>query len=259
MAQGDVTAQFVAPTGFGCASFDGIDDRVRIPWSGQYNWTTGVFTISIWIKYKQGAGTFRSIFGNATDDTTTTFHLRVSSSNALSAIYGVTGAVRSLSYGDLRDGTWYNLTIVADGTTLYAYKNGTLVNSGALPSPLPTTTNDLVIGCRRIDNTPTDFFQGRVRDVRLYNVALNTTEITQLANSNQVLRGLMSHWKLKDDYQDTGKLANHGTNSGSVILIDAPAMDTAVTAARVTANDKYFIVNHGKSSNSVSLTRIEEA
>ena len=70
--------------------------------------------------------------------------------------------------------TWTHLAVTYDGANMRLFVNGTQVATTPQTGPLQTTTTPLRIG----GNVPyTEFFLGRIDDVRIYNRAQAATEI----------------------------------------------------------------------------------
>src|SRR5262245_4562374 len=93
----------------------------------------------------------------------------------------VSGAWYAASFGALAANTWYNLAATYDGETLKAYTNGVLVTSNTTPSgPADADANALTIGRHA---AASEFFQGSVDNVRIYNRALSLTEIQSDMNT----------------------------------------------------------------------------
>src|SRR4029077_9850703 len=96
-----------------------------------------------------------------------------SSRPAAGAIFGgVYGEV----YGTnaLTANTWSHLAATYDGATMRLYVNGVQVASRAQTGAIATSTNPLQIGG---DSIYGQYFAGRIDEVRVYNQALNQTEI----------------------------------------------------------------------------------
>ena len=74
--------------------------------------------------------------------------------------------------------TWYMVTATYDGSMMKLYINGVLENSTALTGALVYNENPLKLG----HSVNTQFFQGKLDEIRIYNKALNQAEITQLYN-----------------------------------------------------------------------------
>lgn len=90
-------------------------------------------------------------------------------------------AGKCVSYGDDIGSGWKHLTAVREGAHLKLYLGGRLV---ATSTPLRPADFDLINDQPlRIGFGQTDYFSGKIREVRLYRRALNPAEIERLAAS----------------------------------------------------------------------------
>lgn len=87
-------------------------------------------------------------------------------------IWGVAGELIEVPY---TINQWMELGITINGTTLFAYKNGVLVNS--IPCSRSLSGNYLALG--KGASGATEFFDGRIASLKLYNRALTAAEINQ--------------------------------------------------------------------------------
>jgi hypothetical protein len=97
---------------------------------------------------------------------------------------------------------------VWDGATVKIYLNGQLDNApAARTGTIGTDTRPLCIGGR----SGADYFDGMIRDARIYNRALSDTEIAELV-------GLLGHWKFSEGSgataADSSAQGNDATLSG---------------------------------------------
>ena len=79
--------------------------------------------------------------------------------------------------------TWSLVTCTYDGSNKRIYKNGTQVTSAAVTGSISTNTGGAWIGC--YGNAGDYFWDGKIASVKVYNRALNTTEITQTFNAQR--------------------------------------------------------------------------
>ena len=79
--------------------------------------------------------------------------------------------------------TWSLVTCTYDGSNKRIYKNGTQVTSAAVTGSISTNTGGAWIGC--YGNANDYFWDGKIASVKVYNRALNTTEITQTFNAQR--------------------------------------------------------------------------
>jgi len=86
---------------------------------------------------------------------------------------------------DITTGTWYNIICRFDGSTWKIYLNG--IEKASLTDSTGPQANTIGFNIGGADNGTAivRFFNGVVDDVRLYNRALTTTEITNLASQTE--------------------------------------------------------------------------
>ena len=90
--------------------------------------------------------------------------------------------------GNWQQNTWYNLTFTRSGTTAQLYLDGELISSVInTPAYAPAQSSPIYIGANGLDPatsdptaTPWDFFTGSIADVRFYNRALSSAEVSAL-------------------------------------------------------------------------------
>ena len=171
---------------------DGTNDSISTTF-GPGSWiTTGVFSLSAWVKYdvlQDSTIAGGEITGNAKGVCLVfdTFN----AARGHSSVYGKGGhpyAARAFS-GD-RDtvsvSQWYNVVATGDGTDSRIYVDGVLMNTTAILgySVSPVWTNPFAIGFNGSFR-----LNGRIDDVRGYDRTLTQAEITHLATARGVLGG----------------------------------------------------------------------
>lgn len=119
---------------------------------------------------------------------------------------------------------WTHLAVSYDNGTIKTYANGTLVhtyNGAGVIGDAHPALDDLRIGGRS-NNPPGKYFDGAIREVRIWNVARTGAEIS--ANYNQHLSGtetgLVGNWRLTEGtgvvVNDLSSQDNEGTLGGGV-------------------------------------------
>ena len=79
---------------------------------------------------------------------------------------------------NLVDGKWHHLAVTYDGTIITAYLDGASLGSQTPPStPAVTSGTSLFIGR---DNMTANYFSGGISDIKIYNKALSSADITSL-------------------------------------------------------------------------------
>ncbi|MCB4798160.1 GEVED domain-containing protein [Neotamlana laminarinivorans] len=127
-------------------------------------------TLMAWIKIEPGANGQRVILGQDS------FILRLENGNGFTAF--VNGLTTTTS--NLTEGVWIHVAASYDGIngTLNQYINGELINSLGVSGNLPTDTSNFTIG--RNPNTDSNYFEGEIDEVRVFNAALTTDEIQKM-------------------------------------------------------------------------------
>jgi len=85
-------------------------------------------------------------------------------------------AWHAIGSGKLESKTWYHLAGTFNGSTLKFYVDGKLV--GQKDSKIGTGTKDTFIGCHP---NPTNYFQGMIDEVAIFDDALEGVEISKIA------------------------------------------------------------------------------
>ena len=70
--------------------------------------------------------------------------------------------------------TWTHVAATYDGTTMRVYRNGILIGSRALTGNLVNTSDPLKFGGNAVWS---EWFQGRIDEVRVFNAARSAAEI----------------------------------------------------------------------------------
>lgn len=136
---------------------------------------------------------------------------------------------RGISYQSVPLNKWVHVAATLDlsGSTSTIYLNGKLIASQFTTIGTITTitqTSDLAIG--RAGNSSTEYFDGKIADVRLWNAIRTGTQIRD--NMNIQLVGnetnLIGYWKLNGNFNDSTSNANNLTAGGGAVAtnVDNP-------------------------------------
>jgi hypothetical protein len=170
-------------------NFDGTNDYVDFP--KIFNMANSDFTFSAWISKTSATGSVESIFARGGNnqggilyvdtDGKIKFAVRTSSSNVYIA-----------NSNFIADATWRHVTGVFQDTTLYIYIDGKLITStaGATMESEPDEAAEIgadiegsVVDAACCSNT--DYFRGKIDDVRTHNYALTPDEVKLVHNQGQ--------------------------------------------------------------------------
>lgn len=175
------------PNGTGLASvsgvvgfalhFDGIDDRVVVPFQNNNN--NSSLSVSLWVR-SPGGSTERAILSSQEAPVAKGYALYLTSAGQPQARVG-RGTTQSWAQATgtaLLNNTWTHLVFSYDGTYLRLYQNGVL-QSSTLTGFLPNLSNPLYIGAGGTELTPSgkDFFLGDIDEVGIWRTPLTDSEV----------------------------------------------------------------------------------
>ena len=176
--------------------FDGVADRISTTFAPASWVTTGVFSLSAWVKYDTlgdsgivggGIGTSNAGVANVYDTfASNRGHGTVYSKGTGGGTYAARAYANDLA--SVTTSQWYHVLSVGDGTEVRIYVDGVLSGTTAIAAFAASGwTSSLEVGCTLSSSTRIWFLDGRVDDIRAFNRTLNQAEITHLATSRGVL------------------------------------------------------------------------
>lgn len=247
MVAGDATHKVIRPKGFHCASFDGIDDYIL---------ATGLDTtksFSVWLKLNKLDIGNQLIFTNYLTKIGLGFYY----GNNLILIASTTGENKkrmSILPVDFSANQWYNIIVNYDESNVpTCYINGVETSYGTDNWWTESNLPYLRIGRRDTGS----FFDGELKDFRIYSRTLSLAEINDLANQKPVSKDLVFYMPLKKDYLDYSGNGNNGTNYGTTLKLSEYELANEIKAIRKTANDTYLLAP--LKDGQISLVNIEGA
>ena len=228
--------------------FGGGSDYVDIAnTSANYDFANTTFTISIWVRFfgsqskiivAKGAGSGGWYIAT---NTTGTLYFSAKNSNSSDAFYRFTSSL-------FNDNRWHNFVAVVTTSTTTASSNDIqiyvdgVLNQGTLTKLLvysSASSQTINIGRRSVTGSGSDYFNGLVSNVTIYNRGLSLTEIIQ--NYNAVRKRyeysdatIASTASLYLDASNTSSYSGSGTvwndlsgNSRTGTLTNGPAYSSA--------------------------------
>jgi hypothetical protein len=162
--------------------FDG--SYIRIPNNNKIN-NSPRYTISVWVYVERFKGSdaeggyiiSKGLYPNYNYDIAAG-NLQNTNSLNTSTTYN-DNFVGYQSANTFKTNTWYLMTVTNDGSNLKTFINGVL-NDYMSVGISQTNNNDIYIG--RYEGSNLWNYKGKLDDIRIYNRALNTTEISELYN-----------------------------------------------------------------------------
>jgi hypothetical protein len=165
---------------FGSAlSFNGVNNFVTVNDTASLDLTTGM-TLEAWVYPTATMNGWRGIVQKETTGAIV-YYLHANSSTNRPATGILVGTEKQL-HGTSRVplNTWTHLAATYDGATQRLYVNGVQVASRAQTGPMGVSGSPLRIGGNSVWG---EYFQGRIDEVRVYNRALTTAQITTDMNT----------------------------------------------------------------------------
>ncbi len=201
----------------GCAlSFDG-NDYVEAPEGGSLSFTDD-YTLATWAKFDAISGDQALIGRSPGAGQAGHYYLHINGNPDLALHIPYVSVVISVGVA-LSGDVWYHMVAVKEGTTYTVYLNGGMITS-VVDSATPVTSGVVRIG-GIVDN---QFITGDMDDVRIYNRALNDSEISQIYNSgagsaSNSISDLVGWWKFDGGSGgtavDSSGFGNHATINGA--------------------------------------------
>jgi glucose/arabinose dehydrogenase/chitodextrinase len=163
----------------GALSFNGTNARVSVPASTSLN-VTSAMTLMAWVQPTASQSGWRTIMQREPDAYV------LNASNANGPLRPSGGGTLGGSFQWVSGPTaspvnaWTHVALTYDGSVLRLYVNGTQVATTPAAGSIDTTTNPLWIG----GNSPYgEYFQGLIDEARVYDRALNATEVQAAMNT----------------------------------------------------------------------------
>ncbi|MFC2124526.1 LamG-like jellyroll fold domain-containing protein [Bacteroidota bacterium] len=203
--------------------FDGFDDKLTMP-SGFIN--TGTKSISLWFNtdildiYQVILDNdYASTLGNGIRIVTSGSSLICSARNGNDANeYLETDPI------PIKENSWYHVVMVEDENIpdLKVYINGFLYETDNTSEGTETPgTSNVTIGADA--TTSVNPYKGIIDDIRIYNRALDQSEVICLFQENNwdpLTQGLVASYPFNGDANDESGNGNDGTPSGAILAVD---------------------------------------
>ena len=209
--------------------FNGSSDKIVIPNSTNLNISGSEITSSVWFKASALSGK-TMLLNKGSYGHHWNYGIGLNGANLMFRHHN--GDIISTSI-TVPLNSWNNFTAVYSGGNDYFYFNGLLVDTKSDTGwQEQTGSHQLTLGAAYNINTDlySEFFNGTIDEVRIYNRALTATEISKLYSSGQVTRkqvantGLVGYWSLNDGagtraVDSSGNL-KHSTLSGGTTWVN---------------------------------------
>jgi fibronectin type 3 domain-containing protein len=163
----------------GALSFDGVNDWVTIADAADLDLTTGM-TLEAWVRPTALGNSWRTVVFKESSSVAYSLYAHDGSAAPVTEI--VTGGAFRNARGTaaLPLNAWSHLAATYDGAALRLYVNGALVRTLAVTGSMTVSTGVLRLGGNEIWS---EWFQGLIDEVRIYNRALTQAEIQSDMNA----------------------------------------------------------------------------
>jgi hypothetical protein len=262
---GTFTSNIVTVNTGACATgmqFDGSNDYVKVPNNAAYAFGFADFTVEGWVNLgvTQTAPNYPALISHRMANQIISGFFVFFNGGKLAVQMG--GSNNAAVGPDLRDNQCHHVAVTRSGSNISLYVDGTLAGTNTNGGYNVTTTDYVIIGNDAADSF-NDPINGKVMEVRMWNVArtiaqIQATKNTQLAGNET---GLVGYWRLDDG---TGQAANdystinNDGQLGSTASADANDPQFAVGCALTSCTPPIATITAGGSTsictgNSVTL------
>ena len=233
---GGIIASPTAPPAFSntySVDFDGTNDYVDLGTSSSLNPSSSL-TLSTWI-YLNGSGTgsLPTIYSSSKDSAGSAGGIALAYTASKIRFYldttGSSGWVYAETDSSPNTGQWYHVLGTWNGSTVTLYVNGSAQTTTASASTIGYNTDFPAT----IGRYSSNYFQGLVDEVALFNTALSSSDITAIYNSG-VPADISSlnpvgWWRMGDIANGTGTtITDQGSGGNNGTLTNGPTFSTTV-------------------------------
>lgn len=238
--------------------FDGVNDYINSS-NNSFKFGTGDFAVSMWVyptSFAAEAGLYDAQVLGGPGGRTNAFVLVQNASTGKLRIFS-NASYSSATNNTVTLNTWNHIIIKRSGTTVTFYING-VADSVTITLATDISAGGAVVG--RYADASSGYYSGSLDDVRIYNRALSSAEITQLYQGSQPTtcdQTCVGYWPLDESgataRDATLKNANNLTDNNTVTQAVGPG-GTGNAAQFTKANLEYLSI---PDNSSVSLGDID--
>ncbi len=163
-----------------CAKFNG-NAQINIPDNPLINFIDTNYTITLWAKFDNlDQGRQKLLYKG--DNNQVVVNYEIGKYEYSQKIQSRTGNI--ITYSPyINTATWYNIIAIYNGQEIKTYINGNNIGTGTIQTPLPTVTNQLLIGGRNDIGA----FKGIIQCLIMWNRTITEEEIQEITNTQKCL------------------------------------------------------------------------
>ena len=241
--------------GSGALDFSGDFDRVEIADNAATDFGSGDFSVGFWFNSNSPSASVSRLVGDLNGGYGFVFY---ESSGTLNFLANSSGGSATTSVGGLFDGNWHHVVGTRSGSDFNLYVDGSLasnVNAGAVTSVSNAET--LRIGASSSSHGDYD---GLIDEVRLYDRALSSDDVTQLFAFDDV--GPAQTIPIGQSINEDQTLVFSTANGNAITVSDETVSDARVQVTLEVSNGTLRLNNFGgyawvQGSNDSSLMTLE--
>ena len=165
-------------------NFDGVDDNINF--KNKFSLDSGNFSIEAWIKSNATNGNTQTVLSKHLSPTATNgYDLRLVS-NLVSFNWNNNSITATHSIDTDR---WYHIAVTFDGTNYNLYIDGILEKTTTGVNPTSNSVDFILGAMSQNTNTPYNYFNGWMDELRIWNVSLTVDQIRRMMNQEIINDG----------------------------------------------------------------------
>lgn len=190
-------------------------DNIELPGTSDINFSGTGFTLSAWVNFSgaAGAGNNYPIISKHNCGEQSGYILMLYNSKLTFWLAGSAGYNVLSTTDDYTDNSWHQVTAVYDGITQYIYVDGVLKNSIAFSYNTFNTANLALGGYNGCNGG----FNGKVDEVKIFNLALTANEIQSEYNHSKIK--LVAYFPFNGNANDETGNGSNPTYIGSGVTL----------------------------------------
>jgi len=235
---------------YGVLDFDGTNDYADVGSKIQLNRSQG-FSFNAWVRFDSLTG-WQTIIGQDTlqagnpaayyfqksTDAATGF-VGLNSNTFLFNMTNTSGVqIQCADTTTVSTGVWYNFSVTVSSSEIKLYRNGVLVNTLSNSDTMAPTTDNMLIGAGYWNNSITDYVNGKIPVVQVYDRVLTAAEVLTNFNTYAYRYPVGSPFLWYDpstSYSGSGSSLTDLTGGvGNATLYNSPAYTSSATGAYFT-------------------------
>ncbi len=200
--------------------FNGTSSFIDIPGTNNLHLNSGGFTLAAWVNFTE-QNSIHAIVGKHISGYGNGYYLMV---RPASKIEFFVSSEYGLQTSELyNDGAWHFIVGTYDGTEMKLYVDGELKSSQT--KALSNLNDSTIMIGRHHAGVASDYFNGKIDDIRIYDKAINYSEILQMFNQGINLnQGLLAYYPFNGNTNDESGNGRNGVNYGASLTADRYGM-----------------------------------